>query len=97
MSSSKTAVFVIDIQHDLVGDPKTEIPHAAQIQEAVTSILAIVRQLNAQAEKPSLVVFVQHEESPESGSLVRGSDAWQLAFNPQLGLEHEILIAKTTR
>jgi nicotinamidase-related amidase len=97
MTFSETALFVIDIQHDLVGDPSTEIPHAARIKEAGSCILSTVRQLNTDSERPTLVVFVQHEEPPESGSLVRGSDAWKLAFDPLPGQEHEILVSKTTR
>ncbi|KAH7318395.1 Isochorismatase-like protein [Stachybotrys elegans] len=97
MLSSNTAVFVIDIQHDLLGDSQTEIPYAARIKDAGTQILSAVRQLNASSQKPSLVVFVQHEEPAESGSLVRGSEAWQLVFPPQSGLDHEILVSKTTR
>jgi nicotinamidase-related amidase len=98
MALSSTAVFVIDIQRDLVGDAKTEIPHSARIQDAGAKILAAVRELNASSlAKPALLVFVQHEEQPETGPLVKGSEPWELFFNPIADSKHEILVSKTTR
>ena len=42
-------------------------------------------------------MFVQHEEPPEEGALVRGSKPWELVFEPEAGNESEILVGKTTR
>ncbi|TQV95686.1 isochorismatase hydrolase [Cordyceps javanica] len=48
-------------------------------------------------QKPGLTVFVQHEESPESGgTLVRDAEPWKLVFPPREGAADEILVAKTT-
>ncbi|KAI9150484.1 isochorismatase hydrolase [Paramyrothecium foliicola] len=97
MAFSNTAVFVIDIQHDLVGEASTEIPEAAKIHEAGTGILAAIRDQSAASEKPTLIVFVQHEEGPEDGRLVKGSKPWELVFKPKEGSKQEVLVPKTTR
>lgn len=97
----RTALFVIDIQNELAGDPQTEVPSASRIRAAGEHILAASRALAAAADpKPNaaLTVFVQHEESPESGgSLVRGAEPWKLVFPPRDGAPDEILVSKTTR
>ncbi|KPM42186.1 hypothetical protein AK830_g4426 [Neonectria ditissima] len=98
MSSSRTALFVIDIQKGLAANPKTEIPHAARIKDVGDKILLAARSLNASPEKPApLIVFVQHEETPDDGDLVNGSESWKLVFTPQAGADNEILVSKTTR
>jgi len=73
-----TALFVIDIQQSLAGDPKTRIPHATRLCSSVTEILQRARK----AEEAPLLVFVQHEESPESGDLVKDTEPWRLIFQP---------------
>ncbi len=100
----RTALFVIDIQNELAGNPQTEVPSAARIRAAGEHILAASRALagaaapKADGQKPALTIFVQHEESPESGgSLVRGAELWKLVFPPREGAADEILVAKTTR
>ncbi|KAG7284563.1 hypothetical protein NEMBOFW57_010941 [Staphylotrichum longicolle] len=93
-----TALFVIDIQNDLATDPNTRIPHSARIKAAGEKILAAARATkNIPQSGPSTIVFVQHEEKPESGSLVRGSEPWQLVFEPRPGASTERLVAKWTR
>lgn len=96
--ATSTALFVIDIQNDLATDPKTRVPHAERIRIAGDKILATARAiLRGKSENPpTIIVFVQHEETPESGSLVRGSEPWKLVFEPQ-GDGPEILVSKTTR
>jgi len=73
-----TALFVIDVQQSLAGDPKTRIPHATRLCSSVAKILERARK----AEKAPLLVFVQHEEPPESGDLVRDTEPWSLVFQP---------------
>lgn len=92
----RTALFVIDIQNEMAGNAKTEIPTADRIREAGTKILETSRGLVAPSgTQPALIVFVQHEEKPENGSLVRGTEPWKLVFNPNEGAKDEILVAKT--
>jgi nicotinamidase-related amidase len=97
----KTALFVIDIQAELAEDPKTEIPHAARIREAGRGVLQRARKAIADAraagQDPNLLlIFVQHEEKPGEGSIVRDTRAWELVFNPEAGDDNEKLVAKTT-
>ncbi|RSL59264.1 hypothetical protein CEP54_007334 [Fusarium duplospermum] len=98
MVSPSSALFVIDIQHDLASDPKTEIPHAARIRDAGEVILSAARGISQTggAQSP-LIAFVQHEEPPEEGPLVKGSEPWKLVFAPQTNNSREILVSKTTR
>ncbi|KAF4983830.1 hypothetical protein FZEAL_867 [Fusarium zealandicum] len=92
------ALFVIDIQKDLAADPETEIPQAARIRSAGEQIIVAARNLTeCTRTRPPLIVFVQHEETSESGPLVRGSDAWTLVFEPQAGNNREILVSKNIR
>jgi hypothetical protein len=96
------ALFVIDIQDELGGNSKTAVPHAARIREAGTSIIESARQRIDQArsigkEPPLSIIFVQHEEVPEEGTMINGSKAWELVFKPRDGDEAERLVAKTTR
>ncbi|OAA64835.1 isochorismatase hydrolase [Cordyceps fumosorosea ARSEF 2679] len=99
----RTALFVIDIQNELAGNPQTEVPSAARIRAAGERILAASRALAGHSaaagdQKPALTVFVQHEESPESGgTLVRDTEPWKLVFPPRDGASDEILVAKTTQ
>ncbi|UNI23933.1 hypothetical protein JDV02_009722 [Purpureocillium takamizusanense] len=96
----RTALFVIDIQKELADDPQTEIPHAARIRDAGDRILDAARNLASsvpQGKQPALIVFVQHEERPEQGTLANGSEPWKLVFNPREGAKDEILVAKITR
>ncbi|KAM5352051.1 hypothetical protein ACJ41O_004774 [Fusarium nematophilum] len=94
----KSALFVVDIQHDLATDPKTKIPHAARIRNAGEKILGAARGIADAYRAPSpLIVFVQHEETPESGPLVRGTEPWKLVFEPDTTNDREILVSKTTR
>lgn len=101
---SKTALFVIDIQNELANDSKTEIPQAARIRDAGTEILKRARtHINESREKgedPNLhIVVVQHEEDPNSDdnpTLIKGTEAWKLVFEPQEGDDLERLVEKTT-
>lgn len=98
----RTALFVIDIQVSLASNSSTEIPAAARIREAGTSILQRARQAIdtacEQGREPDLeIVFVQHEEIAEKGDLVRGSEAWELVFKPREGDVWERLVGKDVR
>ncbi|KAF4947000.1 hypothetical protein FSARC_14066 [Fusarium sarcochroum] len=95
MTIPSSALFVIDIQKDLVGDPKTQIPHAERIRRAGGDILRIARSISTDP-KP-LLVFVQHEEAPESGPLVRGTEPWQLCFENDPNNARELLVSKNQR
>lgn len=98
----RSALFVIDIQRDLAQDPKTRIPYAERVCAAGDKILVAARaiidsyRIKAQ-ESPSVIVFIQHEETPENGTLVRGTEPWKLVFEPRGGVKEEVLVAKTTR
>lgn len=99
---SRSALFVVDIQHELAKDPKTKIPHAERVCSAGDKILATARNIidsyrDSAQPSPSMIVFVQHDEKPEDGTLVKGSEAWKLVYEPRPGVDEEILVAKTTR
>jgi len=98
----RTALFVIDIQVSLASSPPTEIPAAARIRSAGTSILQRARQaINSaceQGREPDLeIVFVQHEKVAEKGPLVKGSKAWELVFKPRDNNRWERLVEKDVR
>ncbi|KAF4961472.1 hypothetical protein FGADI_222 [Fusarium gaditjirri] len=95
MSVPVSALFVIDIQKDLASDDKTEIPHAERIRDAGEQILKVARGIAADP-KP-IIVFVQHEESPESGPLVKGSKPWELVFENDPNNTRELLVSKNQR
>jgi len=96
----RTALFVIDIQNELAGDLETQIPHASRVCSAGQRILDKARakidlvRLEGN-QSPMVIVFVQHEEKPGDGSLVRGSRPWELVFRPREKDEDELLVAKT--
>ena len=99
---ARAALFVIDIQVDLAHNPTTEIPHAARIREAGTTILQRARQaIDSSIERgraPDLqIVFVQHEEVEEKGPLVKGSRAWELVLQPRIDDKWEKLVEKDVR
>lgn len=97
----RSALFVIDIQHFLAGDPKTSVPQADKLKAAGDKILSTVRPIidrsrSKNETSPFIIVFVQHEEpASDDGVLVRGSDPWKLVFNPRQGISEEILVHKT--
>ena len=97
---ARTALFVIDIQRELAQNPQTEIPHAQRIRDAGDAILSRARS-NIDGERssgnlPNLkIIVVQHEESPEDGTMVRGSKAWELVYAPRQGNDAESLVSKT--
>lgn len=98
----RSALFVIDIQRELAHDPKTRIPHADRIRSAGEEILSAARDIidqyrTAQKQSPSVIIFVQHEEKPDQGTLVRDTEPWKLVFEPRDGVQEERLVAKTTR
>ncbi|KAK3367856.1 Isochorismatase-like protein [Podospora didyma] len=101
--ATTTALFVIDIQHDLAVDPDIRVPHADRIRAAGAKILSTARAIldahrpGASSPPPAFIVFVQHEEQPEQGPLVRDSAPWKLVFEPRTDAEEELLIHKTTR
>jgi nicotinamidase-related amidase len=90
---SRTALFVIDIQNSLANST-TEIPHASRIRQAAETILKTVRGRSSPESRPDRFI-VQHEESPESGDLVRGTESWELVFSPRG--DDERLLSKHTR
>ncbi|KAK4149141.1 Isochorismatase-like protein [Chaetomidium leptoderma] len=93
-----TALFVIDIQNDLATDPETRIPHAERINTAGQKILSVARAiLEAQQGQTPAIFFVQHEEKPEDGPLVRDSEPWKLVFEPHAHAHRERRIPKWTR
>ncbi|KAF9700977.1 hypothetical protein EKO04_000016 [Ascochyta lentis] len=98
---SRTALFTIDIQHSLT-TPPTSIPTAPRILHAATTLLSRTRHSiqtsRLQHLPPNLdLVIVQHEESPQTGCLVRGSQAWEVVFLHRESDGNEMLIAKRDR
>lgn len=98
----RSALFVVDIQRELALDPKTRVPHAEKICAAGDKILVAARDIidsyrTKGQESPSIIIFVQHEEKPEQGTLVRDTEPWKLVFEPREGVEEEVLVGKTTR
>ena len=98
------ALFVIDIQNDLATDPATRVPHADRIRGAGQRILDSARKvLDAESGTPDTpgtlarIIFVQHEEKPDDGPLVRGSEPWKLVFEPRAGASRERVVPKWTR
>ncbi|KAJ4340335.1 hypothetical protein N0V87_002627 [Didymella glomerata] len=104
---SRTALFLIDIQHSLACAPSTRIPHATRIIDAGTRMLHHARNITSRSiergEQPTLdIVVVQHSEPPSKGALQPGSKAWQLVFAPQgrdwtAGTGNECLVSKHVR
>ncbi|KAK0658720.1 Isochorismatase-like protein [Cercophora samala] len=103
--SAKTAILVVDIQNSLATDPGTKIPHAARVCEAGTRILQVARRIRdtrvrEQGLPPGFItVFVQHQESPDEGLLIWGTEPWGLVFEPRQDLvnEEEFVVAKSVR
>lgn len=88
----------------LAGDGfSTTIPHAQRIRAAGAEILNRARNAVDAAHKenqspPLEIVFVQHEERPETGGeLIRDTEPWKLVFAPREGKSDpaERLVAKT--
>ncbi|KAK1753609.1 Isochorismatase-like protein [Echria macrotheca] len=98
--TTRTALFVIDIQNDLTTDPATRIPAADRIRTAGEKILTTARRLqtdnirDAKSDPPGMIVIVQHEDLPGQGPLKKDTPAWELVFPPETG---EYLVQKTTR
>jgi nicotinamidase-related amidase len=93
---ARTALFVIDIQNDLALNPRTEIPRATRIRRAASAILKKARRQSSSSADLQ-IVFVQHEEPPESGDLVRGTFPWGLVFEPREGDARETVVSKNVR
>ncbi|KAK0611337.1 Isochorismatase-like protein [Immersiella caudata] len=101
--ASPTALFVIDIQNDNATDPATRVRTADRVKNAGETILQAARKtLDVYREEkagspPLLIIFVQHEDLPGKGTLLKDTEAWKLVFEPRAGVEEEILVQKTTR
>jgi nicotinamidase-related amidase len=95
MTTPRSALFVIDIQKYLASNPKTQIPHAERICRAGVDILSSVRGIKT--NPTPLIVFVQHEESPDRGPLVKGTDSWKLVFENDPSKARERLVSKNQR
>ncbi|KAL7656761.1 hypothetical protein ACMYSQ_005834 [Aspergillus niger] len=94
----RTAIFVIDIQNHLAVDTTSRVPQADRVIKASEEILQTARSItdsNGNSSSP-LIVFIQHEESPNDGALVKGTEPWELVFHPRADAEGEILVAKKT-
>lgn len=96
---AKTALFVIDIQDELARDPKTRIPAGDRVVDAATTLLdrarSRVNEARSKSEDSNLaLIFVQHEESDEGGTLMKGTKPWELVFKPRDGEGHERLVPK---
>ncbi|KAK4442607.1 Isochorismatase-like protein [Podospora aff. communis PSN243] len=101
--TNPTALFVIDIQNDNATDPATRVRTADRVKDAGNRILRSARlALDTYRDTkttalPILIIFVQHEDLPGKGTLLRDTEAWKLVFEPRPGVEEEILVQKTTR
>ena len=100
MSNDRTALFVIDIQKEMAAIEATRIPHADRIVDAGGKILAAARRVldagPGANDAAAVIVVVQHEEPPESGGLVRGTEAWEVVFPIREDAPKEYLVPKTT-
>ncbi|PYH88933.1 Isochorismatase hydrolase [Aspergillus ellipticus CBS 707.79] len=99
--AARKAIFVIDIQHELARNPKTRVPHAERVIAAGEGILQAARAVvdahsRDNQPSPAMLVFVQHEESPAAGTMIKGSEPWDLVFAPRTSGREEILVAKKT-
>lgn len=95
--TSRTAIFIIDVQAATATTPALRIPHADRLKSVLSEILSAVRssaQKNDQ-EAP-IIVFVQHSQTPEDGPLVYGTEPWELVFTPDDDNSNEFVIHKTT-
>lgn len=94
----RTAIFVIDIQNHIAVDPTSRVPQADRVIKASEEILQTARSIKDSNEKSNspLIVFIQHEESANDGTLVKGTEPWELVFHPRADVEGEILVAKRT-
>ncbi|KAK3689738.1 Isochorismatase-like protein [Podospora appendiculata] len=97
--TSGVALFVIDIQNYLAADAATQIPHADRIRATGTKILLTARGIVDRncTQSPFRIVFVQHEQLPGDGPLIKGTQPWKLVFEPREGVREETLVAKSTR
>ncbi|KAM0342880.1 hypothetical protein ACHAPU_009084 [Fusarium lateritium] len=95
MATPGSAFFVIDIQKDLANNPITQIPNAERIVHAGVNILKFLRGVTTYP-KP-LTVFVQHEERPDQGPLVKGTEPWKLCFENDSNNPREHLVSKNQR
>jgi nicotinamidase-related amidase len=98
---SRRALFVIDIQKELIADPDTRIPNPKRVINAAEEILKVSRSIldsyeSSNSPSPWLIVFVQHEEFPPEGTMLRGSEPWELFFSPRANRQDEILVSKST-
>ncbi|KAH8884367.1 Isochorismatase hydrolase [Thozetella sp. PMI_491] len=89
--AQRRALFVIDLQHGLATNPSSRVARGDELKLAASSLLDTVR-----GSGDTLVVVVQHEETPESGDLVRGTEPWKVEFEPRPDDDNEWLVAKTT-
>jgi hypothetical protein len=99
---ARTALFVIDIQVGIAQDPATEIRCAQRVRDAGTELLArsraAITKARTQNQQADLeIVVVQHEETPESGTLLEGSKAWEVVFKPRGGDHGERFVSKNVR
>ncbi|RAK95491.1 isochorismatase hydrolase [Aspergillus ibericus CBS 121593] len=98
--TSRTALFITDLQTELLTSPETRIPHADRILTASTEILTTARSIidahrDTNRLSPSLIVFVQHEENPTTGgTMIKGIEPWELHFAPRESVEEEIVVGK---
>ncbi|RAL10667.1 Isochorismatase hydrolase [Aspergillus homomorphus CBS 101889] len=97
----RKALFVIDIQKGIAVDSQTRVPHADRVIASAEGTLKAVRSvIDSYREKdqpsPWVIYFIQHEETPERGPLLRGSEPWELVFSPRVDVEEEVVVAKKT-
>ena len=89
-SSSRTALFVIDVQVDLAQKADSEVPDAEAIREALSNLIKGVRDYNdtekTNAAQKVQLVFVQHNDLDPEDPLAKGKPTWELVFKPN---EHE--------
>jgi len=99
--ANPTALFVIDIQNDNATHPATRIRAADRVKHAGETILKAARQIlddhRTTSPQPIMIIFIQHEDAPGKGSLLKDTEPWKLVFEPRAGAEGELLFQKTTR
>ncbi|MBM7567107.1 cysteine hydrolase family protein [Paenibacillus sacheonensis] len=85
--ANHTALIVIDVQNEML-DEANPVYNSAEVIRNLRSLLSKARSEGVP------VIYVQHEEGP-GGSLVPGSEAWEIyaEIGPEGG---ELIVPKTT-
>ncbi|CEJ81582.1 hypothetical protein VHEMI01703 [[Torrubiella] hemipterigena] len=95
--TSRTAIFIIDVQAATANTPASRVPHADRLKSVLSEILSAARtSVPKNDQEAPIIVFVQHSQHPEDGPLVYGTAPWELVFTPEDDSSNEFVVHKTT-